>query len=476
MSFGRKSSILYDNNFIVGAGVQNMREFTDFISEYKYFVQMYVLPLMGLPNISIGIKTVKKEFQVPSTSEVFYDEVSHRIHFADPEKVLFYLDADISISDDSYRLARNLCKSFFKISEFQFLSSKSSSVRSVMFCSDIHRDKVYQLAVQRGICVWALGKENESIEKLLSLLEEWSVRTYEGKKVTFGFVIDPGEDFPVRIPAQKWFKFLNDDYSAVLTDNIHSLIQLNENYDFIRFCSLTEGKSISSHKLTPYLPLRFSHSISKYIKGNAVGIFLLNNGDIVISKNQKIMFVKRNLHWLNFSYEAFCSAISQKNLKLSRALLSEVYATTLDVSFAHTGGIIAVVKDPDSLRNSAFPILKPYDDLMIEPPEVTTKPTRDEEMKQIKRQVITALVDNKSFQSLDRKLRSELAAMDGACIMNTKGDLISFGAIIRNDAVSSGGARGAASKTLSKYGLAIKISTDGYVELYVDGEKIFAIK
>lgn len=63
MSFGRKSSILYDNNFIVGAGVQNMREFTDFISEYKYFVQMYVLPLMGLPNISIGIKTVKKNFK-----------------------------------------------------------------------------------------------------------------------------------------------------------------------------------------------------------------------------------------------------------------------------------------------------------------------------------------------------------------------------------------------------------------------------
>lgn len=55
------------------------------------------------------------------------------------------------------------------------------------------------------------------------MLEEWSVRTYEGKKVTFGFVIDPGEDFPVRIPAQKWFKFLNDDYSAVLTDNIHGV-------------------------------------------------------------------------------------------------------------------------------------------------------------------------------------------------------------------------------------------------------------
>ena len=58
--------------------MQNMREFTDFISEYKYFVQMYVLPLMGLPNISIGIKTVKKEFQVPSTSEILKKDL-HRL-------------------------------------------------------------------------------------------------------------------------------------------------------------------------------------------------------------------------------------------------------------------------------------------------------------------------------------------------------------------------------------------------------------
>lgn len=36
----------------------------------------------------------------------------------------------------------------------------------------------------------------------------------------------------------------------------------------------------------------------------------------------------------------------------------------MDVSFAHTGGIIAIVESPDSLRVTESPILKPCDDLM----------------------------------------------------------------------------------------------------------------
>lgn len=86
------------------------------------------------------------------------------------------------------------------------------------------------------------------------------------------------------------------------------------------------------------------------------------------------------------------------------------------------------------------------------------------------------MVGRKSICQLDRKLRSELTAMDGACILDLNGNVISFGAIIRNEAESSGGARSAACKTLSKHGLAVKISTDGYVELYLNGSLTFSIK
>ena len=76
--------------------------------------------------------------------------------------------------------------------------------------------------------------------------------------------------------------------------------------------------------------------------------------------------------------------------------------------------------------------------------------------------------DQINFIRLDRKLRAEFVSMDGATIIDKNGDVISFGAIIQNDSGSYGGGRGAAAKKLSKYGLAVKISTDGYIEVYID--------
>ena len=35
---------------------------------------------------------------------------------------------------------------------------------------------------------------------------------------------------------------------------------------------------------------------------------------------------------------------------------------------------------------------------------------------------------------------------------------------------------GICSKKLSKYGMAIKISTDGYIEMYIKGELVYAVK
>lgn len=51
----------------------------------------------------------------------------------------------------------------------------------------------------------------------MDLLEKWAVQTYEGKKVTFGFVISPKAE-QVKLLKKDWFKFLGDDYAAVLTD------------------------------------------------------------------------------------------------------------------------------------------------------------------------------------------------------------------------------------------------------------------
>ena len=85
--------------------------------------------------------------------------------------------------------------------------------------------------------------------------------------------------------------------------------------------------------------------------------------------------------------------------------------------------------------------------------------------------MLYSLVNKKNFIQIDRKLRNELIALDGACIIDQTGRVISFGAIIRNEKGSSEGGRGAAAKSLSQFGMAVKISTDGYIELFVSGEE-----
>lgn len=180
---------------------------------------------------------------------------------------------------------------------------------------------------------------------------------------------------------------------------------------------------------------------------------------------------------------------------MDEKLIRSIFASLLDVSFSHTGGIISVVQDISQLtisNNDENPILNSCDYLK----NFKTLAQIEDEIKQskagdnisgdvlkkeirkrvLKRQVIQTLVGDNNFINLDRKLRCELISMDGACVLNTSGNICAFGAIIKNDSGSSGGGRGAAARKLSRYGFAIKISTDGYIELFLQGQLVYSIK
>ena len=67
----------------------------------------------------------------------------------------------------------------------------------------------------------------------------------------------------------------------------------------------------------------------------------------------------------------------------------------------------------------------------------------------------------KRFQELDRRVRQELAAIDGAIILSRQGEIHSVGAILKISAAGAGGGRLAAAQALSGVGLGIKVSQDG---------------
>ena len=82
----------------------------------------------------------------------------------------------------------------------------------------------------------------------------------------------------------------------------------------------------------------------------------------------------------------------------------------------------------------------------------------------------------KSFFELDRALRRELLELDGAMVLSSSGDIHVIGTIIKLEGSGSdGGGRTAAAKQLSEYGLAIKVSQDGYVQIFKNREPILEI-
>lgn len=365
----------------------------------------------------------------------------------------------------------------------------------------------YDYAVQRGICYWMADNYSEQLEHLIISLEKWSSKTYEGKKVPFAFVVDLNSDNG----RFDYINFLYEEYSATFTDGITSIIELDRKLHFIKYNSLTENNMIPITDITSS-PYRFAQVITQFTKGkNKIGVLLLTSGDIILIKDAKIELIKRDGNWINFNKDIFVSVVMSVNKMyptklIGQALLNAVFYTALDVSFSHGGGLIAIVRDKNELtlpcefedikkngksrKNKKYGIVNYIDDLKLNLPEyeelaleykIFQKSSMEKRFK--KRAAIVALAgymynesDLINFIKLDRKLRAEFVSMDGATILDRNGDVISFGAIIQNDSDSYGGGRGAAARKLSKYGLAIKISTDGYIEVYINESVKYRMK
>ena len=466
----------------------------NFKQEYRGFITDYLFPLVGLVDKELLDDLVEFD-EEENVGSVVQDGCT--VYFSISRWRLFKVELNESerLTNDNVKLANRVIQSFTQLSE----NKKTGSGKQNIILNDFHRAKVYNTAIEKGICGWIVDhSKNIQIERLFNILEKWSVKTYEGRNVTLGFVIDLDKKSSFDSQYGDWLSFLEDDAAAVLSDCIHSVIELDGNCNFVRFLSISQDNKFPSDELSYRIPLRFTQVIRQYVKkdDNRVGVFLLNNGDIILAKDESTRFVKRNLQWLNFSYEAFRNALNpfvEKYAIHNDRLLESVFASMLDVSFSHAGGIIAIVGDPwqkDKENDFEKDILHRCDNLLsgesfaqLEKTLMAPETEEDFESKNadtrkrlLKRNVLQCLIQDKKFVHLDRKLRSELMSLDGACILTPTGEIVSFGAIIRSDSGSTGGGRGAAAKKLSAYGMAVKVSTDGYIELYINQALKYAIK
>ncbi len=82
-------------------------------------------------------------------------------------------------------------------------------------------------------------------------------------------------------------------------------------------------------------------------------------------------------------------------------------------------------------------------------------------------------------QTSARTVVAELAALDGAVVMANTGKILAYGAVLdpqrKGRLRAAEGSRTKAAIGASNYGLAVKISSDGDVTVYVGGKELIRI-
>lgn len=71
---------------------------------------------------------------------------------------------------------------------------------------------------------------------------------------------------------------------------------------------------------------------------------------------------------------------------------------------------------------------------------------------------------------------ARLASIDGATVITSSGDLVAYGSIIQSPQGGGQGARSAAAEALSlQSSVALKVSEDGPITVFVNGSKLATI-
>jgi hypothetical protein len=311
------------------------------------------------------------------------------------------------------------------------------------------RDSIIRKAIAKTV---APGRPSQQrmVAKILTKMGSWATQTYEGERVSSGCVITTSH-FVGGQPRLAVDSLLEEDFAKSLTDGVDSWWRIAAVGGVVGF-ERCDTATVLTAPADGFFPERYRPIVLR-TGGNAVGIALNRNGEILVFGNQTLRFAMRRGIWVNFPHESIIRQMSAGGAG-STNLRRAIHASSIDASFARSGGCIGLLRTRDLAR--------------FRQREVVSNNDLIGSLANPKAHAAATLVDDRAFDAMPRSVRKELLGLDGAVVLEPNGRVYAAGAILKLANVSLGtqGGRSAAAKTLSRYGLGIKISEDGMITGY----------
>jgi len=292
-------------------------------------------------------------------------------------------------------------------------------------------------SVPRHVVSRYLANE-ERLAAAIERLDSWASETYEGQRIAAGIgfeVTDASSDIAI---MDVW----REKFAPVLSNGVDTLLTIGKDGRVGALVLLVAGESSQA-------PLRMG-PVATWASGDRIATILNRNGEILVFSEGRLRFARRNGRWNHYSHEAnVLRMVPPKSAVIREA----IYESILDVSFARSGACIGVLKSSADVATVSHVLAR--DDHLAT--STTTKA-----------RTLRRAIADRPFNAIERQVRMELLALDGATVLDHSGRIVAAGAIVEVSGGSSSGGREAAARRLSKLGLGIKVSADGPVRVFRD--------
>ncbi|WP_298295872.1 hypothetical protein [uncultured Litoreibacter sp.] len=294
---------------------------------------------------------------------------------------------------------------------------------------------------QRRVVARAVSdfSHDQQILTLLDQTAKWAERLYEGDPISGAIGFDPYRENSTGEPLDV---FGSHDFGAVLSNGYNSLLAFGAELRFIDHHVLQS--SGFSARGSPWMQA----PIACWTAGKGrVAVALNRHGEILVFRDGQLLFARRNGNWHFLTHSPI---LGQMVVPRDPEIRGAIYASVLDASFERKGACIGIVGSGQS--DIWQSLVSPAD--------------RVDHKNSERARALSGVIRGRPFQDLERTLRLELISIDGATLINHKGEILAVGSIVQISSSGTGGGRTAAAQELAKVGLGIKISQDGSISGY----------
>lgn len=294
-------------------------------------------------------------------------------------------------------------------------------------------------------------------------LRQLAEQSYENKSLTFGCIVSTKDHSPPSVDSRFPADFLERKRYRALSDGYRTAYRVSTKGALIGFTDLPP-RAPEPHRYYP----KWCDELASHSRGKKLALCLTRQGDLLVLDSGRLTLSYRFGRWQYWNHthivDLIANAARVQHVPPAgvSGVVRSVYRAALDVAFRRSGGLFVVLRNQHSLRR-----IVRHGDAIGD----SGRPGLDASFDEV--------LGDLYVQTSPRMIVAELAALDGAVVMANTGRILAYGAVLdpqrKGRVRAAEGSRTKAAIGASNYGLAVKISSDGDITVYLAGKQLIAM-